>query len=212
MDPYVLQNVRYKLQKRVGRLNSIDDSHSFIFSLIQFWNYLERQPVFRGIIEELLNLHPDAKSNADSIFTGQAMYGETEEEAAAIGYEVLRKLLTHPKGVTQIGITYHKIRKESNESLDAVKELFLEPIYEYIDEQLDDQRLMLALILKYKQRSEWFNQKLLQNLSNEGHNAERMLSIDLYSYLYDQGLDFLIEPSSITGEIDLISTQPNFDT
>jgi hypothetical protein len=85
--------------------------------------------------------------------------------------------------------------------------LFLEPFYEYVDEQLDDQRAMLALLMRYKHRSEWFHREQLWNLSQTERRGEKLLALDLYSYLYDQGVDFMIEPSSVPGEVDLIAAQ-----
>ena len=51
-----------------------------------------------------------------------------------------------------------------NEILEYFKSLFLEPLYEYLDEQLDDQRATLALLRHYKHKCEWFQRGLLFNL------------------------------------------------
>jgi hypothetical protein len=34
-----------------------------------------------------------------------------------------------------------------------------------------------------------------------------VLALDLYEYLYEQGIEFYIEPSSVSGEVDLIGAQ-----
>jgi len=70
---------------------------------------------------------------------------------------------------------------------------------------------MLALLMRYKHRSEWFQREKLWEYSKIERRAEKALALDLYSYLYDQGIDFVIEPSSITGEIDLIASQDTDD-
>ena len=62
-----------------------------------------------------------------------------------------------------------------------MREVFLEPFYEYVDEHLDGQRAMLALLLRYKQRSEWFHRDRLWRLTQDDkRNAERLLALDLY--------------------------------
>ena len=67
---------------------------------------------------------------------------------------------------------------------------------------------MLALLLRYKHRSEWFHRERLFTLCQEDTTrSEKLLALDLYAFLYDQGIDFMIEPSSITGEVDLIAAQ-----
>jgi len=46
---------------------------------------------------------------------------------------------------------------------------------------------------------------------NESRKTETSLALDLYSYLHDQGINFNIEPSSLTGEVDLIAAQGSSD-
>jgi len=70
---------------------------------------------------------------------------------------------------------------------------------------------MLALLRCYKHRSEWFNREELRNLAAKTRVAERCLALDLYRYLYDQGIDFHLEPSSMPGAIDLIAAQNTDD-
>jgi len=204
MDPLFVQNLRYKLQKRVSRLNSVEPE-IFPVTLAQFWRFFDRQPTFIGILEELLAQFPDIEEKVDQIFKGKALHAETEEEAAAIGHGVLRRLVEGGNVLT-LGLTYNRTGK-LHDSVETIREVFLMPFYEYVDEQLDDQRAMLALLMRYKHRSEWFHRDRLWDLSQTERRGERLLALDLYSYLYDQGIDFTIEPSSITGEIDLIAAQ-----
>jgi hypothetical protein len=94
------------------------------------------------------------------------------------------------------------------DALNAFRQTFLEPVYEYLDEQLDDQRALLALLRRYKHKCEWFRRDALFTLwQADTSKGERVLADDLYEYLHDQGLDFTIEPSSASGKPDLISAQ-----
>ncbi len=43
MDPQLVQNIRYKLQKRISRLNSVETIESFIYTLAQFWKYFDHR-------------------------------------------------------------------------------------------------------------------------------------------------------------------------
>jgi hypothetical protein len=211
MDPLYIQNLRYKLQKRVGRLNSVDDVGFFIITLAQFFLFIDHQPTFTGIIDTLVSKFPDIDETADKIVTeNKNLYGESEEEAAAIGYKVLLKLKDVPDKFIDIGYTYRGVDSVS-QAIEVVRETFLEPFYEYLDESLDDRRAMLALLMRYKHRSEWFLRERLEKYSKIERRAEKTLALDLYSYLYDQGIDFFIEPSSITGEVDLIAAQDTKD-
>jgi len=207
LDPVYIQNLRYKLQKRIGRLNSVDDGDLFIITLSQFFRFFDEQNTFTGIIDVLLPNFPEIEKDVESIITkNKIVYGDSEEEAAAIGYKVLRELKDNPNKLQKLGLSYRRTGK-IHEAIEAVREIFVEPFYEYVDEKLDDQRAMLALLMRYKHRSEWFHREKLWKYAKIDRGAEKALALDLYSYLYDQGIDFMIEPSSITGEIDLIAAQ-----
>ena len=219
MDHLFIQNIRYKLQKRVSRLNSAETPDSFFVILTQFWKYLTNQQLYMGIIEELISKFPKIEATVDAIYNkGEGHYGETEEEAAVIGYKVLERIVNQGNAIkaAKLAYIYHK-NGSINQGIDFFREFFLEPFYEYLDEQLDDQKAVLSLLKRYKHRSEWFYRDYLYKLSqeieenNKNHREEFLLTINLYSFLYDQGIDFTIEPSSITGKVDLISAQDTKD-
>jgi hypothetical protein len=212
MDPQYVQNLRYKLQKRIRRLNSVDVS-AFIMSLRQFWRFFDGDPTYVSITELLMARFPNAAEDVNKSFTEKGLFGESEDEAAALGYAMLRRLANEDNHMVLLNLArrYGQAAKP-NEALEFVSETFLEPLYEYVDEHLDDQRAMLGLLLRYKHRSEWFHRDHLWQLTqSDSRNAEKSLALDLYSYLHDQGIDFTIEPSSLTGEIDLIAAQGSSD-
>jgi len=212
MDPQIIQNHRYKLQKRIRRLNSVDPQ-MFISTLKQFWVFFDNNPVLVGIIDGLMSQYPELNTDIERIFKGESLVGTTEEESAALGYAMLRRISEDNQRMSFIGLArlYGTASKES-EALETLRDVFLEPFYEYLDESLDDQRAMLALLFRYKYRSEWFHRERLWNLiEQDSRHAEKLLALDLYEYLHNQGIDFNIEPSSLTGEIDLIAAQGSSD-
>ena len=212
MDPQIIQNLRYKLQKRVRRLNSVSATSMFITTLRQFWAFFDSNPTYVGIAELLSAQFPKVPGIVDQIFGGEGIVGNTEEESAAIGHLALRRIAETAPG-SLFGIARHfGPSSKSDEALDTLRDVFLEPFYEYVDEQLDDQRATLSLLLRYKHRSEWFHRDRLWELAQgDSRKAENLLALDLYLYLYDQGIDFHIEPSSLTGEVDLIGAQGSDD-
>ena len=94
--------------------------------------------------------------------------------------------------------------REFNLALDAFREAYLESFYEFLDESLDQHTAVLSLLLKYKKKVEWFEREKVSELSSRG---ERVLAEHLYAYLFDQGLDFHIEPQSASGEADLVASE-----
>lgn len=212
MDPEFVQNLRYKLQKRVRRLNSVE-WQMFLPALRQFWRFFDSNTVYFGIAELLAAGFPDLQNAIERVVQGESSVGESEEEAAALGYALLRRI-TDFDDFRQLYPVARGLgpATTAQEAIATICEVFLEPFYEYIDEQLDEQRAMLALLFRYKHRSEWFfRHHLFTLVEQEPRMAETSLALDLYSYLYDQGIDFVIEPSSLTGEIDLIAAQGSED-
>jgi hypothetical protein len=96
---------------------------------------------------------------------------------------------------------------------DTVRDVFIKGLYEYLDEQLDARNALLGLLLKYKHRSEWFRRGRLRQIAKEGlekeSGGERALAIDLQEYVYDQGVEYTIEPTSASGEPDC-AHRPNW--
>jgi hypothetical protein len=149
----------------------------------------------------------------DRIIGGEALFGENEEEVAAIGYLLLKKCAENPGTVDLADIGLHYTRSaEANDNLDVARQIFLEPFYDYLDEHIDDQQAILYFLRRYKHRCEWFRAERLRKLIEEDtQNGERRLASDLYEYLHEQGIDFHIEPQSASGWPDLVAEQVGED-
>jgi len=99
-----------------------------------------------------------------------------------------------------------------DEALRIVRDVAVDGLFEYIDEQLDARNVLLALLRKYKQRCEWFHRSRLVKAGAEGlegRSGERALVLDLHEYLVDQSVEFFVEPSSSSGEADLVLRDAN---
>lgn len=210
MDSFVLQNIRYKLQKRVRRLNSAS-YHVFNNYLKQFFLFLGKNKIFEGITDKLEAKYPKISEKCAVYFdkTNEEIVDfDNEEESAAASFFILKKCasLTEDEVLT-IGFRYDH-NSEYEKCLDIFRDIFLDPFYEYIDEQLDDAGLIISLLFKFKQKCEWFNgERLFNAWSNATQTGEKTLAFSLYEYLHDQGLNFHIEPKSASGVADLVSLQ-----
>lgn len=209
MDSAYLQRIRFQLQKRFRRLNSCD-SMFFHSALVQTWNHLNEQPLTAGIVADL---DARAASYAEEVaaLTSRHEIAEftTDAEHAAFVFRVVQycaqKPLTEQGYGPELTIA-HAISNERNhnEALNDFRDMFLEPFYEYLDDALDKQAAVLSLLVKYKRKVEWFERDILSELAA---GDERRLAKHLYAYLFDQGLDFSIEPQSASGEADLIAPE-----
>lgn len=208
MDSAYLQRIRFQLQKRVRRLNSC--SHLlFHSSMVQFWNYLLAQPLTAGILNKLDGQAKSYSAEIEAITAAHSIEEfTTEAEQFAFVYRVVQHCALQPLDNSK-GPEFRIGRAISNasnydEALNQFREMFLEPLYEYIDDALDQQGAVLSLLLKYKHKVEWFDRETLAQLAT---GDERKLAKHLYAYLFDQGLDFHIEPQSASGEADLVAPE-----
>jgi hypothetical protein len=77
-----------------------------------------------------------------------------------------------------------------------------------VDEHLDDRNFILYCLERYKRTCEWFDRhRLFQIWNTETQRGEKLLALDLYKYLFEQGVEFHIEPWSASGEADMVATQ-----
>ena len=94
-----------------------------------------------------------------------------------------------------------------DEAISAIRDVALDGLYEFLDEHLDDRNSIYAILLKYKQRSEWFRKHRLRSHAEnglEGKTGELALALDVQEYVLDQGVEFYVEPASASGEVDLV--------
>lgn len=211
-----LQYLRVKLRRRIERLAKINDNNQVFNSAIkQFWKFLNNQPIIVGILQDLEHRYPKIDPQVSLIFEKQKpVFFNTEEEQA----QAARVLLGKCNGASldqslesELGRIYTGGSNKMTERFDAFRQ-FIDPLIYYLEEHLDDQRAILDLLKRYKYRCEWFHRKRLYDLwNNNTQVGEKMLKIDMFDYLYDQGLDFTIEPESISGKPDLIAAQNSKD-
>jgi len=123
-----IQNLRYKLQKRVRRVNS-SEYQVFHFVLKQFWGFLQDQPLLLGIMQELESSSHIVESDVNKIFASRdAIVFETEMENAVACYMVLKKCAESDDSHAEINIA-HNYSHESkyNEIIETFKDIFVEP-------------------------------------------------------------------------------------
>jgi hypothetical protein len=216
MNILITENLRKKLRRRTDCFHAEDETDTFYHKVVRFWKFLNQYPTFSGITEDLLLRFPNIEQDVERAFSGQSVVSGSDEQAAALGCKVIQLLIS--KGVEAI----HTLTFTSSAALhrtsqtQGLYEFFVEPLCNYVDEQLDSQSVMLSLLMRYKQRSEWFYREQLfekcQNLdASSVQNIEKRLAGDLYAFLYDEGVDFHLEPSALPGAIDLIAAQDTSD-
>lgn len=209
MNKEYIQNLRYKFQKRVRRVNSTE-YQIFHYVLKQFWGFLQKQPLLVGIMDQLRIHVPKIESEVDKLFNSHAAVAFDDElDNAAACYLVLKRCVESNDSQIEINVAHCYSRETKfNDILEFFKDVFVEPFYDYLDENLDDKGFMLSVLRHYKHKCEWFQGKnLYDKWSADTGRGEKILALHLYEYFHDQGIEFSIEPTSISGEADLVSSQ-----
>jgi len=214
MEDKFVQTIRYKLQKRVRRLNSAS-VQQFPSLLKIFFQSFDNSPLLRGVRDELLArvASHDLPASVERIFKYEALLGATEETSAALGYLFLLRYSANSEefNLLNLGWSYQR-SADQEQALDIIRTNFLEPFYEYFDEHLDDQQAILYFLRRYKHRCEWFHAERLRQLAEgETQKGEKSLARDLYEYLHGQGIDFHIEPHTVSGIPDFVADQVGSD-
>jgi hypothetical protein len=209
MNSEYIQHLRYKLQKRVRKLESTDVLFMFHYGLKRFFNFLEKNPVFSSLLSSINPQELNCEENAKKIVAKkESLAFDNELEQALTSYFVLKQYAesNNDRDLPTIMLSYGF----SKNTIDYFRDYFLEPFYEYLDEQLDEQTLVLNFLLRYKKKVEWFNKSLLfkkieeARKDKENRIEEKVLSPHLYEYLFDQGIEFQVEPKTSTGRPDLV--------
>jgi hypothetical protein len=96
---------------------------------------------------------------------------------------------------------------EFDDAVSVLRDVAIDGLYEHLDEHLDERNSIYSILIKYKQRSEWFRKSRLREYAEnglEGKRGEAALAIDVQEYILDQGVEFFVEPASASGEVDLV--------
>jgi hypothetical protein len=91
--------------------------------------------------------------------------------------------------------------------------VFLNPLLDHLAHERTTDDLIRATLLRYKQRSEWFERDRLMDIvrtkdtRTDNDQLERRLKTDLHRYLFDSRIDFVLEPytPSLSGKPDIVS-------
>jgi hypothetical protein len=211
---------RYKLQKRIRRQKtaSIEAYTPALKQLIQF---IDSEPSLIAVQAELAARFPDAESVAKAIVNDGLLHADQaglidsvindEGKWAAVGMRVLRGFAALGNAHKVLSFVPHLSSSKIIDHVSAFSDWYLTPFYEYLDERLDDPQFVLGRLIRFKHLCEWFWRDELLKLSEESKRGEKRLAERLYEFLYIEGLPIHVEPSSVSGEADMVSSQEGPD-
>jgi len=208
MNHDILQNTRYKLQRRYRRFHGAE-GHVVYPAAMAFWTWVTSNEMSGSIVADLRAAGAQHEAMATEVVAGQKSWlPDSELEAVAIGIAFLDELVSSAdqRLFTIVGATYQGLMSE--DPVELIRDLFLEPLYDAIDERLDDERAVLGCLLRFKHTCEWFRRQRMHSAWKEDTTrGERRLCKVMYEYLFEQGLPITIEAETASGSPDFISPQ-----
>lgn len=214
MNFEIINSLQRKLQRRVERLKNIDGR--FLASTTkQFLSFLENEPLLNGILNEI-EIKIALDKNTKPFYQLEHLTRiRNEDELIKIILVELKNLANYNYGLNTSGIAANlgcEFPNDFDKARECIFKALIQPFCDYFVEQIDNEKNILSLLYRYKHKCEWFQrERLLQLYGSETKKGEKLLALDLYQYLFDEGVNFTIEPSSIDGAIDLISAQNSED-
>lgn len=229
MNELIIQRTRAMLQSRVRRVRTVGP-FMFPSACGQFLAWIAEVPILGGLQVQLIEEAAEITARIEGLLNNpDQLHRDTPEllpttvhEAVLNGYAALTLaakcdppdpmehsyLGSAPHNLTVIGaMLAGEYSKDLKDAIDAICTYALEPVFDYLDEQLSARNVTLAILRQYKDRSELLRSgrlRAMAELGVEGQKGERAIVLDLYEYLHDQGLRFIIEPVHADGRPDAV--------
>lgn len=221
-DPFNSQlRVLRRHQKIIKNARQYQTLH---FAVKRLVNYISSDVVLRGIIDELKGKTNDVQDvkKAAHILVGsddghRSDEFENEFQFILRSYFVLEICSTGNVGIEhQAAKPLCKEESNEHERYEKIDSILVDPVIDYLVDELDAQKYVLSSMSKYKQKTEWFNKTKLQKIIDEekkkarsNNRIENILNLGIYEYLHDRGVDFYLEAISAEsrGRVDLIGAQ-----
>lgn len=225
MDLKVLDITRRQLERHF--------SSTLTRSYNSFWrdcrllsNWLKLHPLLQPAIRvlyptveiyqaQMIEIADQFAKQQRSVSDADALQIMSFEEQAALAWAAL-DLVSQSEGEPHTGkfqaicrIMAYQSPRDSGAVVGIFQNFVLPALKDYLNDYLDGRDVTLYLIDKYKKKCEWFYRHRLREIACsklEGRReGERSLTVHLYDFLHDQGLDFDIEPYAPDGLVDALA-------
>lgn len=202
-----LEVLKQKLENRANIvLNSREEN--FYGAVKIFYDFIHSNNVLKNIIEELESQDIDLgdwEQKSESGQLGHTPLPGDYTKRIFLCNEVMKKFANKELNC----LYFSGIVSSSNihDTCRGVAETYLNPLYEYIIEKIESVDYFLYLLLRYKNKIEWFKREGLISLyEHEKAKGEENLTKNLREYLHNQGIDYPFStPKSPRGRADLVS-------
>lgn len=194
MDQLLIQRTRYLLRSRFRRVQTAP-KEMLAHSCAQLMNWLNSHPVLfhsaevlsrysdtnTDLIIKTLTEAPEALNERHSYDPGRYT-SQTSLSHASVCFQIIR-------AVSQLGNMNKKEQEflfrnfaeffngdgfiKVDEAVTLIKDIAIDGLFEYFDEHFDQRNAIYSILLKYKQRSEWFRSNRLREHAEVGLEGKK---------------------------------------
>lgn len=198
--------LRYDFRVRVTHvLNST--YQTYITELNRFFNFIDKNPLLSGILEEIRVDLPDFDTWYKSGDRKKGIYLPDDVlDAVKLYLVIIERILKEENNKILIDLVLFTGCFDNNmtSTVRHFLEVFFTPITEYIESKIEGFGSLIYLLDKYKRMAEWFEQEKLFEIYNS--KGEAGLDKEVRKFLFDNGVEYpFSEPSSPSGKADIVS-------
>jgi hypothetical protein len=209
----IYKKLRSDLQTRKNRVFRADDNATFILELRGFFDFMNRKPILKGLMQELDIGKPEfTKTNALELASKipDLEIQRIRHCIAVLNYSSSIEDESFFQFYMQLGL---RIRGPSRSgdfrtaAFNLFRDTFFLPFYEYLDEHIEDYGIILYLLQRFKFRTETFDRdNMYQLYKSHSEISESLLDKQVRKYLFDQGVEYpLSTPLSASGRSDIVA-------
>jgi len=176
-------DLRVRLRERRDRLYRTG-AHEFENELERLLGWMEGRPYIAAILREIESAEVDYNVWLQTLKGRRFAFPQSEIDRTKICLEICRH--GDPDNLTRLLTASHF------ENLDRVfVEAFVDPLVNFVEDRLEEGGSILALLLRYKRRVEWFDRmQLLALVKKQPKRAIAVLDADLRRFLLASGIDY----------------------
>jgi hypothetical protein len=171
----MLQNLVSKVQNRRARIAACRHQEFLSYSR-QFFAFVEETPALKTLVIGLLARNSEcekrelAAMGAPTAFASGPTLGDTAEEAATIACVRWRAFAGQdsPHGF------FIDAAGGIQGSLNTYRRWYVEPLLNYLDEALEDGNAILATLVRYKRKVEWYRRAEVLDLIKATQRAGKL--------------------------------------
>ena len=206
---FYLRNLRVQLQERRNRLYRTG-FRSYDAELLYLLQFLDRNPYTRSLLVAIdLNDSVDFEQWAtEHSGTQEVQFPESEVGRAKVCHSIVRQCARDENSQTW----FRWGRLFSSESkfdpmLRDFTESVVDPLVNFLHDQIDDGGNVLYLIERFKLKAEWFRRAELYSLyKKDTRVGEASLDQELRASLFDGGVDYpFSQPATPSGRPDIVA-------